>query len=104
MSQAVTEVDEDYCTICHKPRSNHPYRHAFSPYGESSGLFEKTEEKPSPPDSSPQQQVRIPSSGDPILRMVLLRKGLITVQDLDQVEAELKATGVSGYEPPNPVG
>lgn len=33
--------------------------------------------------------------GDPVLRMALIRKGLITTDDLTQVEAELRASGVA---------
>ena len=94
----------DPCTICSKPKIGHErFRHAFVGYDDAAGgLFEKTEVKPPPSDQA--SKVRIPSSGDPILRMVLLRKGLITVADLDEVEAELRATGVAGYEPPATLG
>jgi len=35
--------------------------------------------------------------GDPILRMALIRKGVITPEDLDAVEQELKVSGLAWY-------
>lgn len=108
----------DPCTICGKPKANHPYRHAWVGYGsDRSGLFENT--APQKPESnenraldqsidqanpSSQGRIRNALQGDPVLRLALIRKGLLTVQDLDDIEAELRASGVAGHDPANPVG
>jgi hypothetical protein len=98
-------ANEDLCTICHRDKEAHKsMRHTFSPFGQSSTLFEKTPEAPSPPPDQPRSTVRLPSASDPILRMVLLRKGLITVADIEAVEQELRATGVAGHDPAQTLG
>jgi len=107
-----SETDEviEPCTICHKPRAAHNYRHAWTGFSTTtSALFEQTGhssggDQPATGDPVTQGRVRIASTGDPVLRMVLLRKGIITVEDLNAVEEELRATGVAGYEPPTTVG
>ena len=80
------------CRVCGRPKDNHPYRHAFQ--GPDSGsLIEKEQPPPAiasgPIQGSPGNALR----GDPVLRMVLIRAGVITVDQLSQVEAELRATG-----------
>jgi hypothetical protein len=37
--------------------------------------------------------------GDSVLRLALLRAGLITVADLEKVEAELKGAGIAYHDP-----
>ena len=96
------------CTICGRIKEEHKSKnmvHAFSPYGRPTTLFQKTEEAPAPPPDQPRATVRLPSgSTDPVLRMVLMRKGLITVADIEAVEEELRATGVAGYVPAETLG
>lgn len=94
----------ELCTICRKPKLGHNYHHQFSSPGSRTNGLVKSSDAPSAPSVQSEGSVRIPSGGDPMLRMVLLRKGLITVADLDEVEAELRATGVAGYEPPQTLG
>jgi hypothetical protein len=36
---------------------------------------------------------------DSVLRLALMRKGVLAVSDLEQIEAELKATGIAAYDP-----
>lgn len=107
MSQVTDEPEViDPCTICHKPKADHPYRHRWAGYGSGSeALFQSTDPVPPPPDSptntreASQSQVRVMPNGDPILRMVLIRKGIITVDDLENIEAELKGAGVASFDP-----
>lgn len=107
MSQT-SEDPLELCTICSKTREEHKTRnmvHSFSPYGRPTSLFEKSPEAPQPPPDQPRSTVRLPSgSTDPVLRMVLLRKSLITVADIEAVEEELRATGVAGYVPDQTLG
>lgn len=105
MSDLTTEELEDACTICHKPQEAHrQMHHSFSPHGRPTALFEKSPEAPAAPSGGAKPTVRLPSASDPILRMVLLRAGVITVAQLDAVEEELRATGVAGHVLPDTLG
>lgn len=81
------------CLICGKDeqwhRENNP-AHAFS----LDGRLTRAQRQP---DAKPvsQERPRIQGGGDPVLRMALIRKGIITPEDLTQVEDELNATGIS---------
>ena len=81
------------CLICGKDeqwhRDNQP-NHDFSIDGR---LTKRAPSQASDPSS--QNRPRINMGGDPVLRMALIRKGVITPEDLTQVEAELSATGIS---------
>jgi len=97
------EASEDYCLTCGKPRSDHPYRHAFVGVGDSPALIEAPPPTPPPPDRPPlglgEDRVRVMPPGDSVLRLALLRAGLITVEDLAKVEAELKGAGIAYHDP-----
>lgn len=101
----MTTLETELCTICHKPAIEHEergFKHRFSPPGQPSALFARTDQAQSSSSqrtSGAQGAIRIPTAGDPVLRMALIRKGVLTVADLDEVEAELRATGVAGYDP-----
>jgi len=104
----------DQCTVCGRPQMAHEHMaHMFSPPWAPIGL--RTAERPaSPPPSggdtgvssndqveSPEANVRIDQgrsgislTGDPVLRMILIRQGLITPQDLTEVENELLSLGM----------
>lgn len=100
----MTETNEvgGLCTICSRPKEEHKNMvHQFSPYGQNSVLIQKSPEMPPPGTGG---TVKVPTAGDPLLRMVLLRKGIIEVADLEAIEAELRATGVAGYAPPASLG
>lgn len=94
----------DPCTICHKPKADHNYRHAWVGYGDPQQTLFKSTENDAPASSidearpSSQGSVRIAPGGDPILRMALLRKGVITLADLDAIDAELKGAGVAYHD------
>lgn len=103
----------DPCTICSKPKLNHPYRHGWVGYGDDkSGLFEVSSSTPPPrppqndgthtPAESFDSAVRSSQGrsgnalqGDPVLRLALIRAGIIKVEDLDRIEGELRAAGVA---------
>lgn len=101
-----TDTTAEVCTICRHTRAEHAereFKHAFSPPGgKTGGLFKKTDasEVMAPP---PGGALRKLPPGDPVLRMALIRLGVVTVEALEQVEAELRATGMSFGEPPTPV-
>lgn len=97
----------DECRICHRPKEDHlNFRHEFVPADGSSILLEKLADDALPASGDPSTQVKIRSipGGDPVLRMALIRAGIITTADLSAVEEELRATGVAGYDASNSVG
>lgn len=65
-------------------QETHPYRHPVN-----GPVRDASQDKQSESKSQP----RLPS--DPILRLVLIEKGLITVDDLNEAEARLKASGMA---------
>lgn len=102
MSESLTE---ELCTICHRPPEAHvTMHHQFQKPGQPSSLVHQEAKAPEPPHSGVKPPVRLPSASDPVLRMALIRAGVITVAQLDEVEEELRATGVAGYAPPDTVG
>lgn len=94
------KASSDRCRTCGHPRDDHPFRHAFVGVGDSPALIEVPPKVPPPPDSpNPEQRVRVMPPGDSVLRLALLRAGVITVEDLDKIEAELKGAGVAYHDP-----
>ena len=89
MSQ--NQSDEDVCQLCHSPRNDHQRRHPFVGAGTDIGSAINNDKKNQGPAA-----VRIGSSGDPVLRMVLISKGLITLADLIAAEEEIDASRQSG--------
>jgi hypothetical protein len=81
----VDEVDP-LCGVCHKPQSWHErdtVQHEFNSFGKLVSKKRESETR------SIQTQ-----RGDPVVRLALIRKGLLTVEDIEEVERELKALGV----------
>lgn len=107
----LTNEEKALCEICNRPRHEHGgFKHEFVSYGEAMTLRlaeNGNDRAQSSHDSSrtgPEGRLRIASTGDPVLRMALIRAGVITVQDIDNVEAELRVSGAASYEPPATVG
>lgn len=95
----MSQVD-DWCQVCTHPRSDHPYRHAFIGKNDQQGLTEVRPPTVPPPDQeATPASVRVAPPGDPVLRLVLIRKGLISLEDIDGVEAELKGAGIAYHDP-----
>ena len=91
-------VETEKCDICQFPRNNHNFKHEFSMRGEGLRVKKAVESESSgqqaksgDPDS--QGSIGIALRGDPILRLALIRKGVISADDLTTVEAELRASG-----------
>jgi hypothetical protein len=96
-------TEEEKCHICSVGRQQHEeaeasgaLHHKFATQGESLTFSKQEREK------RPLVQSQGLPGGDPVLRMVLYNKGLITAEELEQAEALLKATGVlrSGHADP----
>lgn len=84
------------CTICNKPQIGHNFVHAFKGPNDRGGL-EKA--KPEPPvggsyAGAPVQRRSTATPSDPILRMLLIRLGVITPEQLTELENELQAAGM----------
>lgn len=94
----------DPCRICDLPRAEHgQMRHEFISLEETrnTGLRPAKSSSDASSGSAPSSQgsFRIASGGDPVLRLALIRAGVITAQDLDSIEAELKASGLASASP-----
>lgn len=102
--------DDDHCTTCGKPRDNHPYRHAFTSRRSPSTSLRPVEDVQLPNDASSaparpsQGAIGSAMRGDPVLRIALIRAGVITVADIEAVEAELRVSGYAEATPPRPLG
>lgn len=104
-------LNEPLCRICSRPKADHldamsSIRHAFVGPNDSMKLRESA--RPSRDDESPvpatQGSVGNALRGDPILRLVLIRKGILSPDDLSEVEQELKGAGFAWAENPGTVG
>lgn len=92
----------DYCNICNLPKDVHQHRerqgmlhHAFNGMGNQLSPS-RLSPVASPPSDSAQQPAIEPQgligklpTGDPIIRALLIRKGLITLDELKGIEDEL---------------
>jgi hypothetical protein len=88
------------CTMCQRPEEAHAeLRHPFTPEGKNAGTeWLKPKEStpgfvgPSGNTSSPVIQTSsLPF--DPVLRTALLKKGLLTMEDLEEADAFIRAVG-----------
>lgn len=88
--------------MCGTTRENHKgYTHAYvSPY-DSDQALRSVPQTPQPPSAKrslgadltePQIKQRLTTT-DPLLRVLLVRKGLITMEEIDQVENEFLTYG-----------
>jgi len=82
---------KEFCLVCGRDREYHlsdTVKHQFSLEGQLKA------KSPSPAEPSRGFTNGRPSS-DPILRLVLIRKGILTIEDLEAAEKELNALGVA---------
>lgn len=98
-------ADELKCRICGGSKQDHldaglKIRHAFVGPNDSMRLREAA--RPSRDDESamPASQGSVGNAlrGDPILRLLLIRKGIISPDELSAVEQELKGAGFAWAE------
>ena len=93
-------TDAETCVICRRSLDWHRYNetaHKFSPMGQVGALDKtfgprKKEEAPSLPRKGGPDVVRVQEGlpQDPVLRLVLLRKGIITLEELAETEKEVR--------------
>lgn len=99
---SMSNQTEELCGICHRPQAEHKnYQHAFVGNNQPKTLVARSQQSPDAHEGNQQgAQGALPKqSSDAILRLALLRKGLITTQDLDDIEEELRVTGVAFHDP-----
>lgn len=92
------EADLRYCTVCHRREDNHNVRHAFTAPGDRLDVaetFAKPSERP-PRHTMPDEQLPSLTGAlsvpfDPILRLALIDKGIITPDDLADAQRKMSA-------------
>lgn len=83
---------DDICKICKRPKSDHNNLfHAFSVTGTLEKTLGADDRKQRVPASLKRPQAAL--KGDPVLRMAMVRKGLVTADELEEIENELRSTG-----------
>lgn len=94
---------DEICSVCHKPKSQHDgMRHIFvSDTDKQQGLrpSESSAADASSTASKSQGSISGALRGDPVLRLLLIRKGVITPDELTGIEDELRATGLASVAP-----
>ena len=95
----------ELCRICREPRSEHKrgvILHSFVGENDTASLSvspENSEQLPPPDAPGKPQGSKGMMLTDSVLRLALMRKGVLAVSDLEVIEAELKATGIAAYDP-----
>jgi hypothetical protein len=99
-------METELCGVCHHDRQWHrenpSVQHAFSENGQLSKkpVDSKPVNHASSGDPATQGSIGRRLQGDPILRLLLIRKGIITTEELTQVEDELQGAGFAWASPP----
>jgi hypothetical protein len=91
---------EEVCQLCPNRRKTHEsagLHHTFVGKNDDPGAAIKAPEKKNKP-AEPKTNLIISPAPDLVLRQVMLRKGLVTKEELEAMEREL-ATGVVGFFP-----
>lgn len=91
----MTTNELDSCSLCPRTRREHVVaerdkvvHHKFAEVG---GTLQRIKEEKKDKKSPVQSPFPL---GDPVLRIVLIEKGVISVDDIEKAEQKLKATGV----------
>lgn len=91
--------DAEKCALCNRPRREHEQaeiaqeiHHRFA--GPGGSLVGLDGSKPEKKDDKATVKVFQGPPGDPVLRTILIEKGIITIEDLEKAERVLGATGV----------
>lgn len=108
MTEEELETAGEICELCPMTRGQHRkaqekglVKHIFSEDGNLTAIKPPKDDKKKP-EGVPSGVYSIPG-GDPVLRMILVEKGIITTDELDHVESLLRSVGVirSGENTPN---
>lgn len=91
------------CRICSTLRSEHGGKnHAFVGEGDTNTSLRPASSSDRPPSGdapASQGSLGIALKGDPVLRIALIRAGVITVDQINQAEEELKVVGLGAVAP-----
>lgn len=90
--------DAIVCSVCHRPEEGHNARHPFIRPGEAlNGEFfgkKENEYLISPSDNTSRPVMQTSSLPfDPVLRTALLKKGVLTVEELEEADAFIRVVG-----------
>lgn len=100
----MAEATEVGCLICHRPKSDHLNSiHKFIGPGESIALIPRDDAPDDGAKSATGNAQGLKGSllkGDPILRMLLIRKGLVTSEELTALTTEVEASGLAWFTSP----
>lgn len=101
MSQA--ERTDPICGVCQQPKSKHEgMRHIFvDPDDRVQALRPSKSSADDASKGADQSQGSISGAlkGDPVLRLLLIQKGVITPDELTAIEQQLRATGLASAAP-----
>ena len=83
----VMHAPDEVCVVCNTRFADHgERRHAFTAEGQPLVIEQPSKKQK---EQAPQVKVVVAATPDLVLRQTLLRKGLITTEDLEEVEREL---------------
>lgn len=99
MTEEELETAGEICELCPMTRGQHRkaqekglVKHIFSEDGNLTAIKPPKDDKKKP--GKPEQGVYSIPGGDPVLRIILINAGLITMDEIEEAERLLKATGV----------
>lgn len=91
---------DDVCGVCGKPAGAHKnLAHVFNVEGRLVRRDAAATKSPSRADPSSQGSKGKLPTVDPIMRLILIRKGLVTAEEISQAEDELKSAGIIHANP-----
>lgn len=104
-------VDECKVAGCGKERREHTVaenngtiHHEFSATGQLVAISNKAPKRERSNSQRSSGRLRPGIDGDPILRFLLIQKGVVSVDELDEAERLLRATGALGPTPKPDLG
>ena len=90
----MTLTDPHQCRVCGITQRDHPLAEAEGRVNHPFGILKSLRD----PKDAPKTSIKRGVSGDPVLRMLLVRKGIISPEEILQLETELRATGVIEHD------
>lgn len=98
MADQATEIQ--LCGVCGKNRAHHMTEAVHHEFNIDGRLVPKGVRSSQRTSASTQGSAGSSLTADPVLRLALIRNGAVKPEELDAIEAELKASGVA-YANPN---
>lgn len=87
-------MSEPLCSMCGVTEANHTgRRHPFVPEGQHAGTDWLKQKQTTPEESAAPQPQMSSLPFDPVLRLALINKGVLSTDDLTSAENQLKSIG-----------